>query len=883
MEAAEGIAQDAVLPEAMAPPQQMRRDRNVNRLTLSDVIGSAEGPGGILFNWIPSRGDVERLRATSKAMRFAIDCAPQATVPQYRYLGLFRPSRGLEPLSALEPHQLGSLRHMAAAESPPGWRFGELRGGILADDPGLGKTVTMMALVVASAGATPRTPDEFWDRAAIREGWQSLRVNRVAKQQLTPLLNRIEGAGVVLPGGHSFLVDPAPLPTTFPTLESFEDDVWAAVNRVSSVEAMGALNDYARKALNAMRRGLDRKQRSYFATNVGRRALLERELRPVGATLIVVPTPLLEHWAEQFRRHVDLDAISRSPDGSGRLAVWIDGVGDLADLPVPFPSAAAHGAVAATSAAELARYVVVVTTFDRCRREFERADTRTAAAWQGRSDAAWAADDSRRSPYMAIRWLRLVVDEGHALGGGDVMDEADEQANTFIAQLAAERRWVLSGTPTVGRSVGDALGQMHNLLRFLREPTYGLTKHAEWARKVATPFAQGEAPGGHGRAARGGVTFAAARAELLSVLRPIMVRHTKKDLQLPEPIVLPEWNGTLALPEGAHWLRGHGPPRLLFPTKAAEKLWVSAVFRNAAQYIVSSLAAARRDARADGANARQVKAVVFSRYINDLEQVGSHLYESEGDGCVAQHFGSLRSTELSRFRNGRTRYRCCPRCGFDNEETSLGDRCSKPLIEVCFDEDAPGDLGGGGEFARTWPVEEERVMVRDPTNLTGWRPWRAQDFYRWAAMTPAEKRVKVLGDLVVPGSNLPRPGGGNHICELKGFGKCGSYFGPPRLMARPRYEGCPPCWLQHGTHYTAAPVLRGEPWHVKELDTYLLLLCEDGTHGLDLSFVTHIFLVHRLADPSLMSQVVARAHRMGCDKHKGVTVQTLHLFDEVEG
>ena len=358
MEAAEGIAQDAVLPEAMAPPQQMRRDRNVNRLTLSDVIGSAEGPGGILFNWIPSRGDVERLRATSKAMRFAIDCAPQATVPQYRYLGLFRPSRGLEPLSALEPHQLGSLRHMAAAESPPGWRFGELRGGILADDPGLGKTVTMMALVVASAGATPRTPDEFWDRAAIREGWQSLRVNRVAKQQLTPLLNRIEGAGVVLPGGHTFLVDPAPLPTTFPTLESFEDDVWAAVNRVSSVEAMGALNDYARKALNAMRRGLDRKQRSYFATNVGRRALLERELRPVGATLIVVPTPLLEHWAEQFRRHVDLDAISRSPDGSGRLAVWIDGVGDLADLVPPSARRTARWLRRRRGA----RYVVVVTT-----------------------------------------------------------------------------------------------------------------------------------------------------------------------------------------------------------------------------------------------------------------------------------------------------------------------------------------------------------------------------------------------------------------------------------------------------------------------------------------------------------------------------------------
>lgn len=30
-------------------------------------------------------------------------------------------------------------------------------------------------------------------------------------------------------------------------------------------------------------------------------------------------------------------------------------------------------------------------------------------------------------------------------------------------------------------------------------------------------------------------------------------------------------------------------------------------------------------------------------------------------------------------------------------------------------------------------------------------------------------------------------------------------------------------------------------------------------------------------------QVIARAHRMGCDPTNGVVVQTLHLFDEVEG
>jgi len=294
---------------------------------------------------------------------------------------------------------------------------------------------------------------------------------------------------------------------------------------------------------------------------------------------------------------------------------------------------------------------------------------------------------------------------------------------------------------------------------------------------------------------------------------------------------------------------------------------------------VSSLASARRDARAaGGGDARPVKAVVFSRYINDLEQVGSHLYESEGDECVAQHFGSLRSTELSRFRNGMTRYRRCPRCAHHNEESTSGDRCSRALLEVCYDAGAPHGLGEGDEFARTWPVEQERVMLRDVTSQTGWRPWRNQDFYRWAEMTPAEKRVLVRGSIEVAGSTLPKPGGGDSLCTLRGFARCGSYFGPPRPNGRPAYHGCPPCWLQHATPYTLLPVLRGVRWERKALDTHLLLLCEDGTHGLDLSFVTHLFLVNEIHDPALMRQVVSRAHRMGATAP--VRVSTIHMWDD---
>ena len=212
-------------------------------------------------------------------------------------------------------------------------------------------------------------------------------------------------------------------------------------------------------------------------------------------------------------------------------------------------------------------------------------------------------------------------------------------------------------------------------------------------------------------------------------------------------------------------------------------------------------------------------------------------------------------------------------------------------MEVLYDVDPnvenpnadPSGLGAGDEFARTFPVEEERVLLRDPSSISGWRAWRPQDYYNFSAMTSGQKRVLVRGSTEVPGSTLPKPGGGDRLCTLLGFGRCGSYFGPPRFHSRPVYLGCPPRWIERGTPYTPYPILRGEAWTQKELDTYLLLLCEDGTHGLDLSFVTHLFIVHRIGDPALVSQVVSRAHRMGADPHIGVQVQTLHLFDEVTG
>ena len=143
----------------------------------------------------------------------------------------------------------------------------------------------------------------------------------------------------------------------------------------------------------------------------------------------------------------------------------------------------------------------------------------------------------------------------------------------------------MSGTPTVdGEGTAGAEGalmQLHRLLAFLREPSYGLEPaggqgpggEALWRREVAAALTRDPA---------------AVRARLTALLQPLMVRHTKADLQLPEPVRLPLWEA---------WL-----PRQLDEHQVA---YTGRVCDHAAQHVVEVMTAARtahRHERADAIN-----------------------------------------------------------------------------------------------------------------------------------------------------------------------------------------------------------------------------------------------------------------------------------------
>lgn len=72
--------------------------------------------------------------------------------------GLFKTHFGEQYNCRLHPHQWASLSQMVGVENRQ-THFGAVRGGILADAPGLGKTVTALALIASSIGALPKVPE----------------------------------------------------------------------------------------------------------------------------------------------------------------------------------------------------------------------------------------------------------------------------------------------------------------------------------------------------------------------------------------------------------------------------------------------------------------------------------------------------------------------------------------------------------------------------------------------------------------------------------------------------------------------------------------------------------------------------------------------------
>lgn len=287
--------------------------------------------------------------------------------------------------------------------------------------------------------------------------------------------------------------------------------------------------------MNKIKPNFDRRSRRTLTTMSNRRFKLEWGLYPSSATLIIVPQELLEHWREQILMHVDLRYFS-SDYNCERGVVYFYGIGDIMDFRGQPYNSKNHRAEDSLQASDLANYSIVVTTLELCAAEFTKHCNEAASK---RRDS-----ESKRSPLHSIRWLRLIVDEGHDIGRSNTKDNSGRsqkhtpkiqkhkrkaaknhlkqlsEASDFILEIAAERRWIMSGTPTTGAHSDIGLEQLFHLLCFLRHP-YCVSsdgsqgkeeKWEEWKNEIIDPCLE---------------QHPSAWEHLSKMLKSLMIRHSK--------------------------------------------------------------------------------------------------------------------------------------------------------------------------------------------------------------------------------------------------------------------------------------------------------------------------------------------------------------------
>uniref|UniRef100_A0A663M8K7 Helicase like transcription factor n=1 Tax=Athene cunicularia TaxID=194338 RepID=A0A663M8K7_ATHCN len=117
------------------------------------------------------------------------------------------------------------------------------------------------------------------------------------------------------------------------------------------------------------------------------------------------------------------------------------------------------------------------------------------------------------SPLHKVKWLRIVLDEGHTIRNPNA------QQTKAVLNLEGQRRWVLTGTP-IQNSVKD----LWSLISFLKMKPF--TDREWWHRTIQRPVTTGT-PGGLGR--------------LQSLIRSITLRRTKTSKVKGKPVLeLPE-------------------------------------------------------------------------------------------------------------------------------------------------------------------------------------------------------------------------------------------------------------------------------------------------------------------------------------------------------
>ncbi|NXX39415.1 HLTF factor, partial [Tricholaema leucomelas] len=400
----------------------------------------------------------------------------------------------------LLPHQKQALAWMVSRENsnhlPPFWEersdfyyntltnFAEKKrpknvlGGILADDMGLGKTLTTIALILTNFQDGKPLPVEKLTKAKFCEPFTigDIKVLEYVQRRAMRLVKGLEHLACEegLKGLGGFSLEKRRLKGDLIALKGG----WSEEAATSAPWQQASGNGY-KLCQGRFRLGV----REYFFTEVwtvrpinmspvfsGTTSIqsVEEKCSADGprATLIVCPLSVLSNWIDQFEQHIHQDF---------HVSIYVY-----------------YGSDRSKDPSVLSEQDVVLTTYN-----------------------VLATDYGTRgeSPLHKVRWLRIVLDEGHTIRNPNA------QQTKAALNLEGHRRWILTGTP-IQNSVKD----LWSLISFLKLKPF--TDREWWHRTIQRPVTMG-APGGLGR--------------LQSLIRNITLRRTKTSKVKGKPVLeLPE-------------------------------------------------------------------------------------------------------------------------------------------------------------------------------------------------------------------------------------------------------------------------------------------------------------------------------------------------------
>ncbi|KAG2645040.1 hypothetical protein PVAP13_2KG394400 [Panicum virgatum] len=313
-------------------------------------------------------------------------------------------------------HQKMALAWMVSKENSS-----HCAGGILADDQGLGKTVSTIALIQKERSQQSKFMSVDSDR--LKSEALNLDEDDEGEQTVNDEPKKDQGA-----------------------LSS------STAAGASSVEpCVSQLNNVPDKMDKSK---AERKKKAKATSSV---STTRSMTRPAAGTLVVCPASILKQWANELT-----DKVSES----AKLSVLVY-----------------HGGLRTKDPSELAKYDVVVTTYTIVANEVpkqiadddsDQKNSEEPSAGNKRKPPSSAKSKSKKKkkrldsdfdldsgPIARVRWFRVVLDEAQTI----------KNYRTVVARaccgLRAKRRWCLSGTP-----IQNAIDELFSYFRFLKYDPY---------------------------------------------------------------------------------------------------------------------------------------------------------------------------------------------------------------------------------------------------------------------------------------------------------------------------------------------------------------------------------------------------------------------------